>query len=417
MSSQSILLSTVGSSPQVVTETLYAIAEQKLSWPTEVRIITTSLGAEKVRQGLIAGKQLERLCHELSLPIPKFGDEQLLVVTNEQGQYVEDARSLADHEALANFIMHQVQQITDNENCILHASLAGGRKTMTFYLGYVMSLFGRQQDTLSHVLVSEGYEGKPNFWYPTKNPDYREIKDYSGSVIAGLDASQAQVTLANIPFIRHRHNLPKLLLKEKTKITFNQLVQLINLGENPEDIELIINLKKRTIVVADKNKQLNCQQEFKPSFIEFAFYLMLVNGTQKGDSTLYRPATERADLTLLELFLDTILSLTNIEPGQSYQESLERLKDWAELHGGVQERTLNALTNNQGINSGWFDGRKSKLVDSFNEKLPVNLAKYLSPKAIYNDEGDRVSLNDSPQKGGFGIPLPEPQTQITIIKE
>ncbi|MFT0213942.1 CRISPR-associated ring nuclease Csm6 [Pseudomonas sp. F1_0610] len=327
MHSQSILLSTVGSSPQVVTETLYAIAEQKLSWPTELRIITTSLGAEKVRQGLIVGKQLERLCHELSLPIPKFGEEQLLVVTNEQGQYVEDARSLADHEALANFIMHQVQQITDNENCILHASLAGGRKTMTFYLGYVMSLFGRQQDTLSHVLVSEGYEGKPNFWYPTKNPDYRQIKDYSGNVIAGLDASQAQVTLANIPFIRHRHNLPKLLLKEKTKITFNQLVQLINLGENPEDIELIINIKKRTIVVADKNKQLNCQQEFKPNFIEFAFYLMLVNGTQKGDSTLYRPAKERADLTLLELFLDTVLSLTNIEPGQSYQESLERLKD------------------------------------------------------------------------------------------
>ena len=40
---------------------------------------------------------------------------------------------------------------------------------MGYYLGYALSLFGRSQDRLSHVLVSDGYEGHPEFYYPSKN--------------------------------------------------------------------------------------------------------------------------------------------------------------------------------------------------------------------------------------------------------
>jgi CRISPR-associated protein (TIGR02584 family) len=34
-------------------------------------------------------------------------------------------------------------------------SIAGGRKTMGFYAGYALSLYGRAQDRMSHVLVEE----------------------------------------------------------------------------------------------------------------------------------------------------------------------------------------------------------------------------------------------------------------------
>ncbi|MBV5299598.1 MAG: TIGR02584 family CRISPR-associated protein, partial [Rhodoferax sp.] len=76
-----------------------------------------------------------------------------------------DIRSPADNRAAADFITAQVRAITADSGCALHASIAGGRKTMGFYLGYALSLFGRPQDRLSHVLVSEPFESSYDFFY------------------------------------------------------------------------------------------------------------------------------------------------------------------------------------------------------------------------------------------------------------
>lgn len=45
---------------------------------------------------------------------------------------------------------------------------------MGFYAGYALSLYGRKQDRMSHVLVEDKYEQAVNFFYPSANP-----KDYS----------------------------------------------------------------------------------------------------------------------------------------------------------------------------------------------------------------------------------------------
>nr|WP_255555604.1 CRISPR-associated ring nuclease [Enterovibrio paralichthyis] len=52
---------------------------------------------------------------------------------------------------MAGFIVRKVFSLTLNENCAVHASLAGERKIMAFYFVCAMPLFGREQDTLSHV--------------------------------------------------------------------------------------------------------------------------------------------------------------------------------------------------------------------------------------------------------------------------
>ena len=67
--------------------------------------------------------------------------------------------------------MTVVRDRTQASQGSLHAS--GGRKTMTFTIGYAMSLFGRAQDSLSHVLVSGGYENIPGFWFPTTDAPHR----------------------------------------------------------------------------------------------------------------------------------------------------------------------------------------------------------------------------------------------------
>jgi len=97
-----VLLSVTGMSPQVVTETLYAIHRDQRPWPEEIRVITTAIGADRVREGLITRGYLARLCRDYGRPLPRFDEEHILVVKGADDQPVDDARTLADHEALAN---------------------------------------------------------------------------------------------------------------------------------------------------------------------------------------------------------------------------------------------------------------------------------------------------------------------------
>lgn len=100
-----------------------------------------------------------------------------------------------------------MRQFTAADDTELHASIAGGRKTMGYYLGYALSLFGRPQDRLSHVLVSEPFEATWEFFYPTPYSHIIEVRD------RGLvDTAEARVSLAEIPFVSLRHGLPKGLL-------------------------------------------------------------------------------------------------------------------------------------------------------------------------------------------------------------
>ncbi len=70
----------------------------------------------------------------------------------------------ADNAAVADFITEEVREITADPNASLHVSIAGGRKTMGFYVGYALSLFGRAQDRLSHVLVPPAFESPRRFF-------------------------------------------------------------------------------------------------------------------------------------------------------------------------------------------------------------------------------------------------------------
>ena len=73
----------------------------------------------------------------------------------------------ADNDATADAITERLRAFTADPETALHVSIAGGRKTMGYYLGYALSLFGRPQDRLSHVLVSPPFESHPQFYYPS----------------------------------------------------------------------------------------------------------------------------------------------------------------------------------------------------------------------------------------------------------
>ena len=405
------LLATTGASPQVVTETLHAIHHENLQWPDDIYLITTSFGKKAAVKGLLEEGHLQRLCIELNRPMPAFSGNHVLVTPGADGTEVEDARSLPDHEALANFIMTEVRNRTASPDTSLHASLAGGRKTMTFYIGYAMSLFGRAQDTLSQVLVSEGYENIPDFWFPTQSEAHRYVDNRGRK----LDASTAEVTLAPIPFIRHRRNLPQVLLQSDSTVQFADLVQLINLGENRQDIRVSVDLPAQTLRVHNENNTLNV--EITLGLLELAFYTFMARATLKGETDWTRPSKDKRDAFFAKVLLEDLLPLCGLACSDDPLDNVNRLSNYNTMHTRFKSDTIEALRC--GIAQNWFDSRKNKITRALTEKLPENLVRWIAPASIWTEDGTRLSddeIEKTLKGGGYGLPLEKHQISIVEIQ-
>lgn len=230
-----ILLVVSGMSPQILTETLYALTQKRdpAFIPTEVHVLTTSSGASNARLNLLIGQNAHflRFCEEYGLDKSIFTEANIHCIQDASQNLLEDIRSLADNEAAADHITQFIRELTADEHSALHVSMAGGRKTMGYYAGYALSLYGRGQDRLSHVLVTEGFEGHRDFYYPTRDslPIHREGKPT-------LDARDADVVLAEIPFVRLRQEIPQNLLDGKT--SFSDSIAMAQRAQEPQRLRI-----------------------------------------------------------------------------------------------------------------------------------------------------------------------------------
>ena len=210
-----ILLAVTGLSPQIVTETLYALGVAAGPGatpfiPTEIHLLTTDSGAKLARIALLHpdGGQFHALLQDYpQLGQPAFDDRHIHTIHDAQGQPLADIRTPEENASAADSITALMAELTRDDQAQLHVSIAGGRKTMGFYLGYAFSLFARPQDELSHVLVSSPFEGHPEFFFPPATP--RRLATREGRYI---DTADAEVTLARIPVVRLRHGQPSALL-------------------------------------------------------------------------------------------------------------------------------------------------------------------------------------------------------------
>lgn len=206
------LLLTLGATPQVVTETVYALAMRAVPFvPADIHLITTLEGSRQAQLRLLAGSQhgsdhLGQLFAELGEPLPNV---TVHIIEDIDGQLMEDIRSIKDQDQAANQILSVVRVLTADSKRKLHVSLAGGRKTMGFYLAYALSLYGREADELSHVLVNAPFENLHDFFYPPSRPQILQLRD--GKTASTADA---RIMLAPIPYVRLRGLLPVELIAE-----------------------------------------------------------------------------------------------------------------------------------------------------------------------------------------------------------
>ncbi len=271
--SRRLLLAVTGLSPQVVTETLYALAVRperadSRYIPTEIRIITTEEGAQRARLSLLEGRAwFHKLCDEYQLPAITFDIDHIHILKDADNQQLNDIRSPEDNARAADEISEIVRTFTQDENSALHVSIAGGRKTMGFYLGYALSLYGRVQDRLSHVLVSSPYESHRDFFYPSSKSEVIHTPPPHNKP---YDKHKARITLAEIPFVRMRRGLDPELLEGAT--SFSKAVAQAQRALPPLSLQL--ETASCTLTVGGEPLQL------EPSL--FAYYWMLAERARDG---------------------------------------------------------------------------------------------------------------------------------------
>ncbi len=218
---QRIFIAVSGMSPQIVTETLFALAQQAEPWyADEIFLISTVEGGSRAEKSLLRDGRMKALCADYGIPLPKFDEDHIRIIKDPQGLSLSDIRSQADNEAAADCMTSLLQEYCLQEHTELHVSMAGGRKTMGFHVGYALSMLGRKQDRLSHVLVSEPYEAIPNFFYPTPYSKV-EMTERFGP----MDHKDARVTLVEIPFVRLRAHLNQDVIP--VAMTYSMLVRKI----------------------------------------------------------------------------------------------------------------------------------------------------------------------------------------------
>jgi CRISPR-associated protein (TIGR02584 family) len=135
---QIVLLTLVGTTPAVLTETVYALAHRKPAiFPDRIVAVTTAGGRSILHEQLFQRQNWAALRHKLgaSRKIPddklRFGPiaECVRVFPSaDRKMELEDIRTAADNEAVAEFLMEVVRSFTDNDSVQLIVSIAGGRK-------------------------------------------------------------------------------------------------------------------------------------------------------------------------------------------------------------------------------------------------------------------------------------------------
>lgn len=218
-----ILLATVGMSPAVLTETVWALANPEKQKgrtqvvPDQVVAITTTKGKAAIEKMLLGEdggwNRLVRALKKKRVPVEgklRFGSsDSIRIISTPDGKSdIEDLRTKEDNLQAADFFLSEIRRHvpTKKGSVSLYTSIAGGRKTMGALLLSCMSLLGRDQDHVLHVLVNEPFEN-PNLDPPFLFPEDKEriVCDRDRKPVKPtktVSDKDARLDLIDIPFVK-----------------------------------------------------------------------------------------------------------------------------------------------------------------------------------------------------------------------
>lgn len=422
-----ILITVLGSSPAILTETLFALIK-KNRFPTKLHVITTGFGMESFERMKLR-QHIENLCAEYAMPTDLLGNIEFHVAKYADGTAISDIRNEQDQVIMADAITSIIRSLTADKNTIIDASIAGGRKSMSFYMGYIFSMFAREQDRLSHVLVDPQYENT-NFLYPTRTSQYvthlfgenkGQIKLVDGKPLDAMDAKDS-VLLAEIPFIRLNQSLQNAddTFVAGGALSYSECINAYNLSVAPEKIRLIVNPKELTVKVNEWTIELPPEH--------MALYTLMIEDTLSGNFGLFRSDydNENTSLYIEASWINILASICEYKisdkPHDDFEEILEKIEQKFGSSRRVSQSTSNKVQSN-GLTYSIFD----RLVREIKEKLATKTVGAVfalcQPNVISVAEEDfntdlvaarkTTKSRENKRAGAYGIML-NPK-QITLL--
>jgi CRISPR-associated protein (TIGR02584 family) len=124
-----------GSTPQIITKTIYALAHKDPPvWADEIYVITTSLGKRRVEDSLEQNGILKQLVEEFTPPETRLPDLSFLSIKDDGGNKIDDVRTEGENAFTGDAIVSCIRDLSEDPGGRLHCCLAGGRKTMSILL-------------------------------------------------------------------------------------------------------------------------------------------------------------------------------------------------------------------------------------------------------------------------------------------
>lgn len=215
-SSRSVLLATVGTSPAVLTETVWALANPPMEGtervvPDEVVVLTTLRGKLAIEEQLLgtdgAWSRLVAALEREGIDVANklaFGEASIRLLDHGK-EYLEDIRTSEENESVADLFLREIRSFTEDPQTRLYASIAGGRKTMGALLLSCMSLLGRDGDHVLHILVNEPFDSRldPPFYFPEPKAKHVFV-DPATKKVKTLRSKDARLDLIDLPFVKMR---------------------------------------------------------------------------------------------------------------------------------------------------------------------------------------------------------------------
>jgi CRISPR-associated protein (TIGR02584 family) len=293
MNTRNVLVCVSGMSPAVVTETLYALVatETPAFVPDEIHVITTLQGKNKIQQELLDPEQgvLHAFMRDY-LPGQqiRFNADTVHVIGQMRRRHatpfgqlagmsggvfdeLDDITTAEDNEAAANTIYRVLRELKSQPGTRLHASVAGGRKSMSFYMGHAFSLLADLEDQLSHVLVNEPFENPQlRFYYPPREPLLLRWTDRQGQE-QQVSTADADVKLARLSVLK----LGALLGRDwpkKAQESFSFAVTLAQAAVQPPRLKVVLSPERDSDLLT--GSLFLCGETVKLSPLEFVVFAM-----------------------------------------------------------------------------------------------------------------------------------------------
>ncbi|MCI6981592.1 MAG: CRISPR-associated ring nuclease Csm6 [Akkermansia muciniphila] len=199
---KNVLITVLGMSPAVVTETIWALfREGEEQVPDEVCIVTS----EKGRMGFKKGVLDTGIWGEMKAAVGKEGMrlEWWMLTDPSTGEALDDIVNSEHQEIVADKLLEIIRRYKNPQGDPYHivASIAGGRKSMSALMYAAMSLAAEETDRITHVLVDDEVTRIRDFFYPGQKKQELSYMDRNDQQEKSLTAANVRCELADLPFV------------------------------------------------------------------------------------------------------------------------------------------------------------------------------------------------------------------------